>query len=58
MIQKYQIYKLPSGEVVKVGVVAMGTTDDWNCIYQSPGRRGAQISLSGAFLRKFGEVWA
>ena len=53
-IKQYQIYTLPSEAVVQVTSHIDG--DDWNCVYRTGDER--QITLSGAFLRKFGEVWA
>lgn len=57
-IQKHQIYTLPSGAIVKVNALVPGTQADWSCAYQDKDRIGEQISLTGSFLRKFGEVWA
>ncbi|UBB18347.1 hypothetical protein [Comamonas odontotermitis] len=57
MIKQHQIYTLPSGAIVKVNSKVVGCPD-WNCIYQDKGRLGVQISLSAAFISKFGEVWA
>ncbi len=57
MIKQHQIYTLPSGAIVKVNSKVVGCPD-WNCIYQDKGRLGVQISLSEAFISKFGEVWA
>ena len=56
MIQKHQIYTLPSGTIVKINSSVDGTSD-WNCSYQNKTHWGLQVALSGAFLRKFGEVW-
>ena len=58
MIQKHQIYTLPSEAIVKVNSEVIGSQGDWNCAYQDKGCIGEQISLSADFLRKFGEVWA
>lgn len=57
-IQKHQIYTLPSGSVVKVNALVPGTQADWSCTYQCVQQFGQQISLTAAFLRKFGDVWA
>ena len=54
MIQKHQIYTLPSGAVIQVTSLLDG--DDWECCYRTGDPR--PIALSGDFLRKFGEVWA
>ena len=56
-IKQHQIYTLPSGTIVRVNSPVDGTSD-WNCSYQNKTHWGLQVALSGAFLRKFGEVWA
>ena len=58
MIQKHQIYTLPSEAIIKVNSEVIGSQGDWNCVYQDRGRLGEQVTLSAAFLGKFGELWA
>ena len=53
VIKKDQVFTLTSGSHVRV-VENLGG-DDWLCKYVAGNNE--QVTLSGEFLRKFGDVW-
>lgn len=47
-------YYLPSGELISVGALVHGSQDDWNAKYMGGSNSGESVTVSGAFLVKWG----
>lgn len=53
MIKTGQLYTLPSGEMIRVGINVKDSSSDWSCVYRTGDEAGTQLTLTTEFLNKW-----